>query len=128
MNAFVDYTYYTGTYKGSAIPSTDFDRMALEGSHFVNAITYGRADAIIQAETDQALLASVKMATCAAAEAHYEYMSQASGNPAIQNEKVGNYSVTYAAAGEVAQSLGMTALRKASIYLSDTNLLYRGID
>lgn len=129
MNAFVDYTFYTDTYLGSIIPETDFNHLALEASHFINAITYGRADTVITDNTDADLFEKVKMATCAAAEGYYANLATEAqgGTGVIQSEKIGNYSVTYALAGDMAQSLGMAILRKAGPYLADTDLLYRGV-
>ncbi len=55
----VDYTYYTGTYKGTAIPSSDFDRLITRaGSYLTSAVTD------LDPTTDNA-----KMAACAVAEA-----------------------------------------------------------
>ena len=129
MNAFVDYTFYTGTYLGSVIPTADFNHLALEASHFINAVTFGRAETVITDNSDADLVTKVKMATCAAAEGYYINLdtNAQGGTGVIQSEKIGNYSVTYALAGDIAQSLGMAILRKASPYLADTDLLYRGV-
>lgn len=55
----VDYTYYTETYKGNAIPSSDFDRLITRAGSY---LTRSVPDIDVTGE-------DVKMAACAVAEA-----------------------------------------------------------
>jgi len=65
MAAYADYSYYSTTYLGTAIPEADFPRLALQSSNFINQVTFGRAASV----TDEASMDQIKMACCAVAEA-----------------------------------------------------------
>lgn len=117
---FADYEYYTETYHGSAVAEADFDRLALRASQHVDALTFDRAGAVIEANEDAALIDRIKMATCAVADTLYE-LEQAGG--AVQSERVGNVSVTYVnQQSEAARIAGA-----AKLHLGTTGLMYRGL-
>ena len=59
--AYVDYGYYTTTYLGTAIMASDFPRLSLRASSFLDYYTQGRA-------AQNKDLDAVKMACCAVAE------------------------------------------------------------
>lgn len=121
---FADYTYYTDTFLGVSIPSTEFERLALRASEEVEALTFNRASVVIDANTDTANISAIKKATCAIAELLYDIEINGSEQGAIQSEKVGNHSVTYVAGGTAsdADNIKSTALR----YLGLTGLMYKG--
>lgn len=121
MAAYVDYQFYTDTYLGAAIASGDFDRLALRASEQINQITFQRA----AEEVDEDNVALIKMATCAVAE-EMNSIESAGGVDAVQSERVGNYSVTYAQGSVKQQSSLERYANAARVYLDSTGLMYRG--
>lgn len=116
---YADYTYYTGSFHGTAIAEADFDRLAIHASAVIDHITYNRAAPVVEAETDTATIDKIKMATCAVAEEAQKL--EASGG-AVSQERIGNYQVTY-----LSQSSEGTRLAKAAkLYLWSTGLMYQG--
>lgn len=111
--AYADFTFYTDTYKGNAISSSDFDRLATRASSYIDNITNGTAAAYT---TDD----SVKMAACSVAEA---WQKNESGGH-LMSEKVGSWSRTYA---ESNKSDNQRLYEAAKMYLSRTGLLSRWI-
>jgi len=128
MNAFADYTYYTGTYLGSTIPQEVYPGAALQASYVLDAMTFGRATETITEGTDTDLIDKIKMATCAIAEGEYKISLQANGTGVIKAEKLGNYSIDYQLNQETNLSPAARASAKAKFYLGETGLLYRGFD
>jgi hypothetical protein len=129
MAAFIDLAYYTGTYKGVAIPTASFALYADRATTAVEFHTFERAGVIITANTDTATIDKIKMATCAAAEALYNADQQASGaSGTVASERVGDYSVNYA----VSQDATLTTDAKVSSamreYLAFTGLMFRGFE
>lgn len=121
MTAYADYTYYTGTYLGSAIASTAFAQLALRASAVIDRLTFDRAAAIVTADEDDATIDAIQMATCAVAE---ELHTQASEAGMVQSESVGRHAVTYVA-GSV-KSFAQRQSDAAQLYLASTGLMYRG--
>lgn len=72
--AYVDYGYYTTTYLGTAIMASDFPRLSLRASSFLDYYTQGRA-------AQNKDLDAVKMACCAVAE-QYQAIDTAPGTGA----------------------------------------------
>ncbi|MFM8321005.1 MAG: hypothetical protein ACKOC5_08840 [Chloroflexota bacterium] len=120
MAAYCDHTYYTGVFKGAAIAAADFPRLALRASEVIDQLTLDRAAAVVTAATDTATIDKIKLATCAVAE---QIQIGEQGGP-VQSERVGSYSVTYAAQHTQQQQLQAAVKR----YLWNTGLLYRGPD
>ena len=124
--AYIAETDYTDTYKGTAIDSAIFDRIALRASDEVDKLTFGRVRRAgldsFDADTQQA----VKLATSAIAEALAQIDAATDGTGiAATSEKVGSFSVSIDAASLPA--LKADALTKARSYLIYTGLLYAGI-
>ena len=113
--AYVDYDYYTSVYKGSVVPQSSFAATAERASEILDALTYGRIASISVTE-------DIKKACCAICDSAYRYESR--GDPDIQSEHVGSYSVTYHETG----AGGYASFSKAAarMYLAGTGLLYRG--
>lgn len=135
--AYADYEYYTTTYLGTAIKESDFPRLALRASAFLDYYTQGRA-------AQNAGLDALKMACCAIAE-QYQYIDTAQAlaqksltaslesNGELQSQTVGSWSKTYRSGGDIAQqALSSVQTAKATLgalaqqYLAGTGLLYRG--
>lgn len=137
--AYADYPYYKNTYLGTAIQETDFPRLALRASSFLDYYTQGRAGKNQELE-------ALKMACCAVAEQYQsiDLVSKAALNALqnsanvgeggeLQSQSVGSWSKTYRSGGESAQQATTAAqAAQASLasvaaqYLSSTGLLYRG--
>ena len=132
---YADYTYYSGTYMGTA-SAEDFPRLAVRASSFLDYYTQDHA-------ADHADLEAVKMCCCAlvdrfaAIEAAQTLATQslanASSSGEVKSESVGNYSRTMATGGESAASaLNAAGSGKKLLaatcneYLAHTGLLYRG--
>lgn len=98
--AYADYTFYTTAYYGSKISENDFPYFAERASDYIDSLCF--------AETDEISLAK---ACCACAEIMYS----AQPEKQITSEKVGDYSVNFAAnQTSVADEL----LKTASKYLN----------
>ena len=68
--AYADYEFYTTSYFGSAVPETDFPRLAERASDFVDTMTFGRlVDGLPTNEHSQK---RIKKAVCSLAELMYQ--------------------------------------------------------
>ena len=119
MAAYADFTFYTGTYLGNAITSTNFPRLALRASAEIDKITFGRA----AAETDLTIIENIKMTCCAVAE---EIQALESDGAGISSEKIGTYQVTYNDKSKAAQGEDQRFEGAARLYLENTGLLFKG--
>ena len=129
MAAFIDLAYYTGTYKGVAIPADSFYRYAERATSMVEFQTFERAGVIITAATDTATIDKIKMATCAAADALYSSDQQASGGAGtVASERVGDHSVNYAVSPDTALTTNAKVSNAMREYLAFTGLLFRGFE
>lgn len=111
---YADYTFYTERYFGTAISESDFPRLSLKASQFLDYYTMNRAK-------DYTIDDAVKYACCAVAEA-YLTAEQAQGKRGILSESVGSYSVSYRDIQESNDALSAAAKQ----HLAFTGLLYRG--
>ena len=129
MAAFVDLAYYTGTYKGTAIPTASFALYADRATTAVEFHTFERAGVIVTANTDTATITKIKMATCAAADALYYADQQASGGAGtVASERVGDYSVSFAVSPDTALTTNAKVSNAIREYLAFTGLLFRGFE
>lgn len=124
MTAYVDYTYYSATFLGTAIASTDFSRLALRATEQVDLLTFDRALPVITAATDTATITRIKNATCAVAE-EIQRQEQNSAD-GIASESVGSYSVSFAPTSSKMLTNQNKITSAASTYLSSTGLMYKG--
>lgn len=128
MDAFADYTFYTGTYGGSSIPEAAFDALALRASYEVERQTLERASATIKAGTSLQLIEKIKMATCAVAEQLNAFAATAlSGSAGVASEKVGDHSVTYLTYTQSKEQENQALSDTVERYLGLTGLMFRGI-
>lgn len=132
---YADYDYYRNEYFGNAIQESDFQRLALHASQYIDYITRGKAQADIE---------EVKMCCCALAEqqqtietakelAQASLSAGAAGGAEVQSETVGSWSRSYRSGGDSAQSAAQAEAAGRSVmldiarrYLANTGLLYRG--
>lgn len=137
--SYADYSYYTNTFYGTAIAETDFPRLALRASDFIDYITRNKA----AKATDANVIDALSKACCALAEqiqtderskaiaAQTAAAALASGSGEIKSESVGSYSVSFSTSADYlsADKAKAEASAYKSIvlrYLANTGLLYRG--
>lgn len=133
---YADFDYYKNIFLGIAIEDSDFPRLSLRSSQYIDYITQGRAKA-------KADLEAVKMCCCelaekyqtieAAQELAQKSLSAGSDGLEVQSETVGSWSRSYRSGGDSAQSAAQVAAESnAALYsiaqrhLVRTGLLYRG--
>lgn len=117
---YIDYSYYTDTYKGSSIPESAFDRVANKAQAKIDYYTFNRID-----ETAD-YMNKVKMCCCDIAEQIYTHDTAKTGN-GIASEKVYDYSVTYVSQKETEQAFNSKIVSCINEWLAMTGLLYRGL-
>lgn len=123
---YIDFTYYTETYKGSTIPEAAFSRFAMKAENKVDLMTFNRID------TEADYMERVRMCCCEIADSLYsidvsENTQSAGSSGIVSSERVGDYSVSYV---DVATTNSMNAIKIKSIateWLGLTGLLYRGV-
>lgn len=124
---YADYAFYTGSYYGTQIASTDWNRLATRASDFIDYITLGHAAAFVTANPNET---AVKKCCCALAE-RYQIIEtareQVAANGDLQSESVGSYSRSFRSSAETAQTEDAEMKSLAHQYLLPTGLLYRGI-
>lgn len=131
--AYADFTYYTTTFFGDAVPEGEFPKFAERASEYLDYITIGKASA--NPELD-----ALKKACCAIAEL-YRTSQQAqkaadaaeTAGGAIASESVGSWSRSYHSGADLAKQsvelssqLSQQMYSVAFRYLAGTGLLYRG--
>lgn len=113
----VTYDWYEKTFPHGVITDDDaFDSVLTEATEYVVSITRGRANP----EDEQ-----VKKAICAVAEVIYKQCQDESA--VVSSESVGNHSKSYTKQAKSVADREAEKARKASLYLSCTGLLYRGL-
>ena len=118
---YADYAFYTGTYLGDVIASTDFNRLALRASAYVDRLTFDRAASDMENTT------AIKMAVCAVAE-ELQTIEQEGDVGGIQSESVGSLSVTYASTSIKQHSTTKRLEEAARLYLAGTFLMFKGFN
>lgn len=118
MAVYVDFTFYTTTFLGTAITAEDFPKLALRASAQIDLLTSNRVADIITLDEDDETIEKIQMATCDVAEA----LQTLDADPGVSQESVGAHSVTYVAG----VSSERTLLNAASTYLASTGLLFKG--
>lgn len=120
MAAYIDETYYTETYLGTDIAAADFPRLALRASEQIDGITFNRIKTNGITSYSDDIQASIKMATCALAEA-LNTVSKATDNGVIStSESVGGYS--YSLDVSSVKNVSTEAITAAKNYLRGTGL------
>jgi hypothetical protein len=125
MAVYADYAFYSTSFLGTAIESSNFPRLALRASRIIDQVTFGRANSVITENTDADTIELIKMATCAVAEEMFA--EEQSGNlDGVTSERVGSYSVTFGAGSKNAMSNEEKQERAARLYLGFTGLMFKG--
>lgn len=117
---YVTYADYTSSFGGSTIPETQFTSYERQARVFLDNITFNRIKA------DATLITSeVKDCMCEMMECKYNLDNSEN---TIASETVDSHSVTYAVNKTIIDETEQQKLYKiAKLYLSNTNLLYRGV-
>ena len=131
---YASYEFYSYVYFGKSIEPSDFPRLALRASSYLDWCTAGRA-------AKHADLEAVKMACCAIAEAYQtidaarssasKSLSASVGDSGeLQSQTVGSWSKTYRSGGSsakdalnAAESAQGVLMETAKMYLAGTGLL-----
>lgn len=128
MAAYVDYTYYTTTYDGSAISSAEFTAYANRASAYIDYVTMDRAFSLMSSSSpspeETALMNKVKNAVCAVMDQLKSY--DVTGGGSISSESVGSHSVSYSTADRKVHAANMSS--SAALYLAHTGLMFRGFN
>lgn len=103
---YADFEYYTVAYRGSSITESEFERLILRASSYIDRITAGRASSTLPADP-------VKMAACAVAEA---WQTNEQGGEMV-SQSVGAWSRSYARGKP--KSAEARLFDAAALYLSD---------
>ena len=118
MNQYADYVFYCNDYCGYKIKTaSEFNRMAIEASAYLDQITLGRI-----CEPDEA----VKMAVCAISDVNFSQFKY-ENEKEVASETVGPHSVSYVKKSKTKSDFQKEKLEKANLYLANTGLLYRGL-
>ena len=118
--AYVDFTYYSTSFGGTTIPETDFTKYEIKARTFLNNITFNRL-------TGESVTITEEVKNCMCEMMECKYNLDNSEN-VIASETVDNHSVTYAVNKTIIEETEQQKLyRIAKLYLSNTNLLYRGV-
>ena len=121
MNAFCDYSFYSGTYlsgRAALIPQAEFSYYALMSTKEIMPYLAGGAPATLPDE--------LKQCCCEVAELLYKSSSGGAGK-GIASERVGDLSITYENSENIEKATKSGTKRSVMTWLSDTDLLYRGI-
>lgn len=113
---YAEYEYYKDNYYGT-MAEEDFKRLSRQASAYLDNVCFGR----IADVTDEAILAKVKDACCAVADAYL--MNE---NGVVSQETNDGISVTYTRGGSNTLTDEQRLYQAALLYLGNTGLLYRG--
>lgn len=124
---YADFVYYATEYYGSAIPETGFIRIIKKASQYIDHFTFDRIK-----EKEIGNYPTLPDCACAMADALY----MATGDDGIKREKksenIDGYSVSYVTEnsdGKNAENVLRSKLYSiAQLYLSETGLLYCGVE
>lgn len=117
MTNYVDYAYYTGTYKGAVVDAASFDLHARKATQEIKNYTLNRVK-------DDNIPEEVKMCCCELTELLYK--SDQEETKGIASEKVGEYSVSYVSPEAKEKLLNYSIKGIIYNWLAMTGLLYRG--
>ena len=113
---YADFSFYKNTYHG-ATSETEYTRLAVQASAYVDRMTFGRAK-----NAQGADLEAVKLAECAIVD---ELVSQEQGG-IITSESNDGISRSYAT-GSVVKSSTQRIYAAAEVFLCNTNLCFAGV-
>lgn len=123
---YADYSFYRDTYCGN-MSEADFRKHCKSASDFIDGVTFGRITQELMQNENAAY--KIRSACCVCADIFYSH-SQAAAS-AVTQEKVGDYSVSYAQQ-KSRKSRQSELYSAAKEYLYDIScggvkLMYRGV-
>lgn len=126
MESYVNYEFYTNTYKGTKITSQEeFDKLSLRATQYVKEHIFNRD---FTNYFDKDYSNEVKYATCSLTEIEKDYQKAleelSSGN--IKSESIGDYSRSFGTIEELIKNTNNKRNSELKLYLSTTGLLFRG--
>lgn len=124
MTVYADYTFYTGTFLGTAIASADFAALALRASAAIDQMTFGRAAVDFAASLN---VTAIKNAMCAVAE-ELQRQDANSNVDGVASESQGNYSVSYLVSSNRSKSNIAKLQTAAAVWLANTYLMFAGFN
>lgn len=129
MMAYADFTFYTNTYKGRILNSSDFEVLSERATDYISAFSYGMTDSSDLTADEELLL---KKCTCAVADVLSECGVSDLSTGIKSSESVGSWHIGYAVQpDDRAKQIGTTSsavFSKVQLYLGRTRLLYYGVD
>ena len=126
-HAYVDWTFYSMTYGGTAIAQSAFNNLAMLATRWLDRLTYQRALPVIAANTDTNCVTAIKWACCAVAE-ELQNQQLLNTEDGVKGESQGEYSVTYGDKSQNAKSNQTKLIRAAKMWLDGTMLMYPGFN
>lgn len=116
MIIYADYNFYINEY-GTDIPQEKFQKYAKEASAYIRRLTIGKSDGF---EGDE-----LKYATCAVAEAVYNFDKSCINGKIVSSENNDGYSVSYATGNDCHTERLNAEYLAARKWLAGTGLLSR---
>lgn len=127
--AYADYDFYKNEYYGELLDEPSFSILSERGSEYISYITDGKSDS---ADLSDSELKSVKKCNCAIADLLSEYGTMENGSVLKSSESVGSWSVSYKQTdrkgGGNNSTLMSAIIQKMRVYLSNTDLMYMGVE
>lgn len=122
MAVYADYTFYTETYCGSAVPEKDWPYVSRRASAVIDQITFGRL------QNGWPVTDAVQLAACAIADAIQAQQNEnAQSHSGIKSEDVDGYKVSYDSANTTRSRWAKEQLAAADLYLLRSDpLRYKG--
>jgi len=127
---YADFTYYTGTYLGTALSEQEFPACARKASILIDDLTFGRTGKLSASQIPDA----VRDAACSAAEIYADYLAKknaalkATKSGTVKSESNDGFAVSYADynAEQARISAESEMSEEITIYLAKTGLMFRG--
>lgn len=124
---YATYEYYTSSYGGSLIPESNFQKMALKVSAYIDEFTFGRIN-----EGNVNTFPSLPVCACEMADLLFFEENGNGSKKEKKSESIDGYSVTYVTEGVDGKTAEERIKQKlysiAKLYLINTGLLYCGVD
>lgn len=124
---YATFAYYVETYYGTAIPEESFKKAIRKASQYIDHFTFGRIT-----EENAEEYPTLPDCACDMAEAVYKMLGSSGTEKEKKSENTDGYSVTYVTECVDGQSKEAVLKKKllsiAKLYLSETGLLYCGVD
>ena len=118
---YADYTYYIGTYGGTAINETEFYRLSRKASAYIDQITFGNAKAAMKnLPEEHETVERIRDACCAIC----ENLQQEENGGEIASATNDGYSESYVTSSKTSEQ---KRYEIASMFLASTGLLYAGV-